>query len=618
MIATQPWSLRCASETASTAAATTRISRNVTTIEPLRRRGCTDSASPSGLRITEPATSATVAQAPSRRPTPTRISTAPTEYDVCHPPAIRRARSSPSPVPSTIPTRLTVSSGPAAKATTRIPVRPRSRASATSWIRSTVERAVCSARATTPYSASIAATAMGVWALRDAPTTATAPAATTRASSSVAHEATGCDRMLRRSTAGLPPLAGEHRLVVAGHQATLVEHELTIGGRDDGRVVGGDDDDRAALGLGAELVHHVLAVALVELAGRLVGEQDLRRDREGPRAGHALHLPARQLLDLAVAEVADVEAGELEVCTRIGVRRPLAPCSQGDGDVLPGAEDRHQPVDLEHERDLVARVAVALPHVPAGVRREAGRGLGDATRDRQHRGLAGARRPGQGGQLARPEREGRPLERPPATEVERDVLEGELARGRLRSAVLARHGHTPTSSSPDRLSSRRSASSGSIRTSVPCGHSRAMWAGRCTTPSAPTTTYSAPSRPSIPTRPPRIVTVRGKVLATSGWWVTTRIVVPKSLPRPWISSSMWSRSSWLSWLVGSSASRSWGALVTLQARARRWRSPPDIDETTWSRRLSRPTRRSSSASPRVRSGSLLADLLNRRFCRAVA
>ena len=122
----------------------------------------------------------------------------------------------------------------------------------------------------------------------------------------------------------------------------------------------------------------------------------------------------------------------------------------------------------------------------------------------------------------------------------------------------------------------------------------------------------------MPTRPPRMVTVRGKVPATSGWWVTTRIVVPKSLPSPWISSSMWSRSSWLSWLVGSSASSSCGALVTLQASARRCRSPPDIDETTWSPCASRPTRRSSSASPSVRSGSLLAERLKRRFWRAVA
>jgi hypothetical protein len=55
-------------------------------------------------------------------------------------------------------------------------------------------------------------------------------------------------------------------------------------------------------------------------------------------------------------------------------------------------------------------------------------------------------------------------------------------------------------------------------------------------------------------------------------------------------SSMWSRSSWLSWLVGSSASKSCGALVTLQASASRCRSPPDIDETTWSPFFSRPTR----------------------------
>ena len=68
---------------------------------------------------------------------------------------------------------------------------------------------------------------------------------------------------------------------------------------------------------------------------------------------------------------------------------------------------------------------------------------------------------------------------------------------------------------------------------------------------------------------------------------------------------MWSRSSWLSWLVGSSASRSWGALVTLQASASRCRSPPDIDETTWSACSPGRPGASSSASPSVRSGSPL-------------
>ena len=147
-----------------------------------------------------------------------------------------------------------------------------------------------------------------------------------------------------------------------------------------------------------------------------------------------------------------------------------------------------------------------------------------------------------------------------------------------------------------RVTTIRPSSSSSKRTSVPGGHSAAMWPGRCSTPSSPTTAYSEPPWPSAPTRPPFIVTVRGKVAATSGWWVTTTIVVPKSSPREWIRCSTWSRSAWLSWLVGSSASSSRGAVETAQARARRWRWPPDIVETTWSAWSTRPTRSSSSTS----------------------
>ena len=117
-----------------------------------------------------------------------------------------------------------------------------------------------------------------------------------------------------------------------------------------------------------------------------------------------------------------------------------------------------------------------------------------------------------------------------------------------------------------------------------------------------------------------MVTVREKVAATSGWWVTTTIVVPKSSPREWIRCSTWSRSAWLSWLVGSSASSSRGAVETAQARARRWRWPPDIVETTWSAWSTRPTRSRSSLSWRALSRSLplRESRAKAMFCRAVA
>src|SRR5262249_49518007 len=73
-------------------------------------------------------------------------------------------------------------------------------------------------------------------------------------------------------------------------QPALVEDDVPTGCGDHSRVVGRHDDDCAAGRFGAELVHDVFAVSLVELARRLVREEDLGADDEGSRAGHPLHL----------------------------------------------------------------------------------------------------------------------------------------------------------------------------------------------------------------------------------------------------------------------------------------------------------------------------------------
>ncbi len=62
------------------------------------------------------------------------------------------------------------------------------------------------------------------------------------------------------------------------------------------RVVGDQHQRHGALGrLGEKQVGHLPPGRLVEIAGRLVGDQDARRWRQRPRDRHALLLAARQL-----------------------------------------------------------------------------------------------------------------------------------------------------------------------------------------------------------------------------------------------------------------------------------------------------------------------------------
>ena len=131
----------------------------------------------------------------------------------------------------------------------------------------------------------------------------------------------------------------------------------------------------------AQLGHHVLAVALVELARGLVGEQHLGPDHECARTRDPLHLAAGQLLDLTVAEVADVEA--VQRVGRAGSSTSATGTPRARSAIATfsrAREDGDQAVDLQHERDLGARVAVALPGRPAVVLRDA---LASARADRR-------------------------------------------------------------------------------------------------------------------------------------------------------------------------------------------------------------------------------------------
>ena len=79
-------------------------------------------------------------------------------------------------------------------------------------------------------------------------------------------------------------------------RAALVERQPALAALGQPRVVGDQEERHPALGLGAE--HQVGDGAPgrgVEVAGRLVGEQEARPVHQRPRQGHALLLAAREL-----------------------------------------------------------------------------------------------------------------------------------------------------------------------------------------------------------------------------------------------------------------------------------------------------------------------------------
>ena len=106
----------------------------------------------------------------------------------------------------------------------------------------------------------------------------------------------------------------------------------------------------------------------VEVGGRLVGEHEDRARDERAGDGHALALPARELVRRVAGEVGEPDVGER-------LRDALAPLRDGELlvdeerqlDVLLHVEDRHQVEGLEDEADP----AVAQPApVVVGERRD--------------------------------------------------------------------------------------------------------------------------------------------------------------------------------------------------------------------------------------------------------
>ena len=120
----------------------------------------------------------------------------------------------------------------------------------------------------------------------------------------------------------------------------------------------------------AQQPQHLLDLDVVEVRGRLVGEEQRRVERERPRDRDPLLLTARQVAGTVVHAVAETDLLEQLGRARAPLRpRAPSPRAQRDLDVLERGEARHQVERLEHDADGVAPVLGELRALEPGDRR---------------------------------------------------------------------------------------------------------------------------------------------------------------------------------------------------------------------------------------------------------
>jgi hypothetical protein len=155
---------------------------------------------------------------------------------------------------------------------------------------------------------------------------------------------------------------------------------------------------RVVLHLG-DLRAHLHPQLGVEVGQRLVHQEHLRLADDRPAHGHALALAARQLLGLAVQQVAELQhVGDLgDPAVDLGLVH--APDAQAVGDVVGHAHVRVERVGLEHHGDVAVLGGEGVDHPVADAHGAAADVLqpGDHA---QGGALAAARRPYQDEELA--------------------------------------------------------------------------------------------------------------------------------------------------------------------------------------------------------------------------
>ena len=180
------------------------------------------------------------------------------------------------------------------------------------------------------------------------------------------------------------------------------------------RVVGDQHQGGAVLGLQVEQqVDDLMAGLAVQIAGRLVGQQQVGRRSEGAGERGALLLAAGELTGVVGQAVA--EADRLETLGRAveGVGPPGE--FQGNGDVLQRRHGRHQVEVLKHDAHGITAEAGQAVLVQAVEARAADRdgAFGGALQpgdDHHHGGLAGAGRSHDADGFAAPDGEVQPAQ----------------------------------------------------------------------------------------------------------------------------------------------------------------------------------------------------------------
>src|SRR5262245_50085016 len=210
--------------------------------------------------------------------------------------------------------------------------------------------------------------------------------------------------------------AAEHDLVA---DPALADDEDAVGVGRGPRVVG-DEDDRLAVLVARlpERVQELAAGGVVEVAGRLVGQEDGRPGHEGAGDGDALLLALRQLVGPMALLVGQLD--ELHRLTdallELALVRVLAGDRERQADVLADVQERDEVERLEHEAGLVSpdarRLAIREPgEIVALEEDRPARRPVEPAEQLEEGALAGAGRAHEGDELARAHRQRDPAER---------------------------------------------------------------------------------------------------------------------------------------------------------------------------------------------------------------
>src|SRR5260370_1409463 len=194
---------------------------------------------------------------------------------------------------------------------------------------------------------------------------------------------------------------GRHALVA--DQKTVGDAQDTIAAARQRHVMSDQDQGRA---VGArqleQQIHHLLAGRAVEIAGRLVGQQELGTAHEGARHGDPLLLAARELRRI----VADAMAEADPFKRRFGQFEGIAAAGelQRQRHVLMRRHGRDEMEALENDADVVAPQTRAIivaerPEIAAGHLDPPRCGALQAARHHHQAGFAGARGAGHGRDL---------------------------------------------------------------------------------------------------------------------------------------------------------------------------------------------------------------------------